>query len=225
MAVPAGITAPPTAPSRSSPSTFDSDAEAFVAWFPTFLDDWANLSASTFFAVQSDRYDTTAGKVQLTGAFGVGLVAGSYPLEYDFATYSANPTGLYWYNNTGSDPGPSNFGALLAFNYAASSQMRIAVDSGGGEMWFGRVHGVDGESAWNQVVHLNNLLGTVSQTGGVPTGAVIERGSNANGEYVRWADGTQICTNDNAAITTAPAAFTGTITKIDSDKLWLGRWF
>lgn len=42
------------------------------------------------------------------------------------------------------------------------------------------------------------LLGTVSQTAGVPTGAVIERGSNANGEYVRFADGTQIC---NAALT------------------------
>lgn len=39
-----------------------------------------------------------------------------------------------------------------------------------------------------------NLLGTVSQSGGTPTGAVIERGSNANGEYVRLADGTQICT-------------------------------
>ena len=38
------------------------------------------------------------------------------------------------------------------------------------------------------------LLGTVSQSDGVPTGAVIERGSNANGEYVRFADGTQICT-------------------------------
>lgn len=40
-----------------------------------------------------------------------------------------------------------------------------------------------------------NILGTVSQSGGVPTGAIIERGSNANGEYVRYADGTQICTN------------------------------
>lgn len=39
----------------------------------------------------------------------------------------------------------------------------------------------------------DNILGTVSQTAGVPTGAVIERGSNANGTYVRWADGTQIC--------------------------------
>ncbi|MDC0739521.1 DUF2793 domain-containing protein [Cognatishimia sp. SS12] len=39
-----------------------------------------------------------------------------------------------------------------------------------------------------------NLLGSVSESGGLPTGAVIEQGSNANGEYVRFADGTQICT-------------------------------
>lgn len=38
-----------------------------------------------------------------------------------------------------------------------------------------------------------NILGTVSQSGGTPTGAVIERGSNGNGEYVRFADGTQMC--------------------------------
>lgn len=38
-----------------------------------------------------------------------------------------------------------------------------------------------------------NLLGPVSQNAGVPTGAVIENGTNANGGYVRFADGTQIC--------------------------------
>jgi hypothetical protein len=37
-----------------------------------------------------------------------------------------------------------------------------------------------------------NILGTVSRSGGVPTGAVIERGSNANGSYVKFADGTMI---------------------------------
>ena len=61
---------------------------------------------------------------------------------------------------------------------------------------------------WNQsyddpqgdlVYHTANLVGTVSQSGGTPTGAVIERGSNSNGEYVRFADGTQICTNDDVA--------------------------
>jgi len=37
------------------------------------------------------------------------------------------------------------------------------------------------------------LLGPVSQVGGVPTGAVFESGSNANGTYVKFADGTMIC--------------------------------
>lgn len=40
----------------------------------------------------------------------------------------------------------------------------------------------------------NNIVGTVSQSGGVPTGAIIERGSNANGEYTKYADGTMTCT-------------------------------
>lgn len=40
-----------------------------------------------------------------------------------------------------------------------------------------------------------NLLGPVSQSGGTPTGAVIESGSDANGTWLRLADGTQICTS------------------------------
>ena len=38
-----------------------------------------------------------------------------------------------------------------------------------------------------------NLVGTVTETGGVPTGAVLESGSNADGHFTRWADGTQMC--------------------------------
>lgn len=49
-----------------------------------------------------------------------------------------------------------------------------------------------------------NLLGTVGQAAGIPTGAVIERGSNANGDYVRFADGTQICC-DTVSLTYASA--------------------
>lgn len=37
------------------------------------------------------------------------------------------------------------------------------------------------------------VIGTVSQLNGVPTGAIIERGSNANGKYVKYADGRLIC--------------------------------
>jgi len=63
-----------------------------------------------------------------------------------------------------------------------------------------------------------NILGTVSQSGGTPTGAIIETGSNANGVFTRFADGTQIChltvslvgfnaSGGNAYTWTFPAAF------------------
>ena len=57
---------------------------------------------------------------------------------------------------------------------------------------------------------LQDMVGTVAQSAGVPTGAIIERGSNANGEYVRFADGTQICRLTEAVFTystTASLAF------------------
>lgn len=56
----------------------------------------------------------------------------------------------------------------------------------------------------------SNILGTVSQSAGTPTGAIIERGSNANGQYVRYADGTQICFGYNLPGSgTFPSAFLG----------------
>jgi hypothetical protein len=60
-----------------------------------------------------------------------------------------------------------------------------------------------------------NLLGTVTQAGGTPTGAVLETGSNANGTYLRLADGTQICwqtassSSAGQTLWSFPAAFLG----------------
>ncbi len=55
---------------------------------------------------------------------------------------------------------------------------------------------------------MRDIVGTVSQSGGVPTGALMERGSNANGEYVRFANGVQVCWNEAVALasTDAPIA-------------------
>ena len=50
-----------------------------------------------------------------------------------------------------------------------------------------------------------NLLGAVSESGGSPTGAVIERGITAEGEFVRFADGTLICTANLTATTCTSA--------------------
>lgn len=57
------------------------------------------------------------------------------------------------------------------------------------------ISGVTGlQAALNSMYQKNNILGVVSQSNGVPTGAIIERGSNVNGDYVKFADGTLICT-------------------------------
>lgn len=56
----------------------------------------------------------------------------------------------------------------------------------------GRTAGTEWGS-WYELYHRGNIVGTVSQTSNIPTGAVIERGSNANGEYVKFADGTMMC--------------------------------
>lgn len=53
-----------------------------------------------------------------------------------------------------------------------------------------------------------NIVGTVSESSGTPTGAVIESGSNANGEYVRFADGTLICFYDGQSDTEFAAGAT-----------------
>ncbi|WP_256590571.1 MULTISPECIES: phage tail protein [unclassified Pseudomonas] len=47
-----------------------------------------------------------------------------------------------------------------------------------------------------------DLVGTVSQSGGLPTGSIIERKSNAGGEWVKFADGTLICWSGAASIPT-----------------------
>lgn len=85
-----------------------------------------------------------------------------------------------------------------------------------------------------------NLVGPVSQTGGTPTGAVLERGENADGSFVRLADGTQICWSDSfsvsatseaalSAVWTYPASFVASpsvgfsLTLIDTNWTGLSR--
>jgi hypothetical protein len=63
-----------------------------------------------------------------------------------------------------------------------------------------------------------NILGTVSESSGVPTGAIIERGSNANGEFVKYADGTMICTKDIGTVSPVTTVTMGGI------PYWADNW-
>ncbi|TPL39240.1 hypothetical protein [Mesorhizobium sp. B2-4-8] len=97
---------------------------------------------------------------------------------------------------------------------AAVAASGSASDLGSGTLPNARVSAtLTADKAFRQ----GNILATVAQSAGVPTGGIIERGANVNGSYVRYADGTQVCWNTlngttvagniNFAAVNYPAAF------------------
>jgi hypothetical protein len=56
--------------------------------------------------------------------------------------------------------------------------------------------------------HRGNIVATVGESGGIPTGGVVQKGSNVNGEFVKFADGTLICWH--SLLTSASAGVTWT---------------
>ncbi len=131
--------------------------------------------------------------------------------------------------------GPRSSGEELAYFRVRSSFIRFDSTSGGtllditpGTFVYRGYH----------VYRQNNIVGTVSESGGVPTGAIIEKGSNANGSWVKYADGTLICwrtwTTTSFAIDSAygdlaigaiawtyPAAFAGDLPTVSCS---YGKW-
>lgn len=102
----------------------------------------------------------------------------------------ANPIGL-----------PAGVYALIIRRTSAENVTQILHRQDSGvAMYVRSFDAVGGATQWSKVYDdsklydQSNIVGTVSQSGGVPTGAIIERGSNSNGEYTKLADGTLICT-------------------------------
>lgn len=62
-----------------------------------------------------------------------------------------------------------------------------------------------------------NIVGSVSQSGGVPTGAAIEYGTNVNGAYLRFADGTQICWANGVGSIWTTGTGTGNVFRTNPD--------
>ncbi len=156
-------------------------------------------------AVQLSTSDTASGKLLTVGAFGLGE-AETPPILADVDDPDT-PCGIWAVLGSGTANNASlpaalggtsgNKYAVIAVEKYSAVRVRqtvwstVANDAKVFERWY---RGLGWES-WQLVYGQRNILGTVAQSSGVPTGAVIERGNNANGEYVRFADGTQICTS------------------------------
>lgn len=118
--------------------------------------------------------------------------------------------------------GGASDAAFMMLHRPASYAVRFGLDTDNQL----KIGGFSLGSVAYKIFHQGSVLGPVSQAAGMPTGAVIERGSNANGEFVRFADGTQICTGTFPTLALAAnergspvaqlfaAAFTGNIAAI-----------
>lgn len=71
--------------------------------------------------------------------------------------------------------------------------------SSNGATIFGGTKAGDGPPSWRMYYNTNNAVGVVSYSNGASTGAVIESGSNANGIYIKWADGSMVCYRSHVA--------------------------
>jgi len=162
--------------------------------------------------VTTSATDTTAGRLLKVGDFGLG---GN---TVDIGATSWNditgPTrNLRGFLNISTD-GPITAGVWLEGTYySVSTGNGIFIGgilaSGVNEKTYFRVQASGAWQSWREIYHQSSILGTVSESSGVPTGAVIERGSNANGEFVKFADGTLICTFDFTVSSAIATSFLG----------------
>jgi hypothetical protein len=157
-------------------------------------------------AVQSSPTDTTIGALMPVGAFGLGGLAETSGSVDDYNTsYGYGQSKFIGHTSSSNAPANSPF---VGQNGAAGIQIFTEGGARGMQLMAqaqndatpvkNRIAFRSYDGAWAPWTHLftnTNILGNVLQTGGVPTGAIIERGSNANGEYMRLADGTQFCTS------------------------------
>lgn len=173
------------------------------SFFGTAWSDWTQSISSS--DVVTSTTDTTVGKLVSVGHMGWG--SASSPRITDFNTQSA---GGFYSTNTNASNAPSTsayVGATLAFNSTAYGQIAMATSSSvtNNKMYF-RNTSSGTPTAWKEVTTRNDIVGTVSGTSAAPTGSIIERGGNANGDYIKFADGTMICfrnMSDTIAIDTS----------------------
>ena len=177
-----------------------SGADGFIANKPT-------LGTAAALNVQSTAEDSTSNRVLKVGAFGLGST--SIP-TYVGNIDNINITSFYYYDTAYSSNGPTGVNWAYILTIAQGSyKVQVAWEASTVRV-FTRSRLAGGVwTNWSNWHHNATMLGGVSQSGGVPTGAIIEQGSNINGRYTRFADGTQICTmtvpNTAVPMTTAYA--------------------
>ncbi|MCA0922768.1 DUF2793 domain-containing protein [Pseudooceanicola nanhaiensis] len=166
--------------------------------------------------VQQAPEDGSAGQLMPVGAFGLGATAVALDSSADMAD---NLNATHFFANPSVNSVPANAPPVADMAWAgyqvritSSRSIRLVGSASGDHLfWQGKTSGTWED--WDRLFTQRSVLGSVTQSAGRPTGALIESGSGANGRYRRFACGFMECwhsmTASAAAATgwTFPAAF------------------
>lgn len=147
-------------------------------------------------AVQANPQDSTAGRLLAVGAFGLGGSTAPLLASLDATTTPAGDWRTADTVTSGTWPpaataGTPRNGIMTVQRPEAGTILQRWLQTDTATEWSRRNTGT-GWSAWSRTLP---VTGTVAMTAGLPTGAVIQRSTGTQGEFVRFADGTQICTH------------------------------
>lgn len=153
-------------------------------------------------ALQANATDVTAGKLLTVGAFGLGDDDGA-PVLTDLDDHNI-PNGFYRATNANAGTQPpvsSTVGAVISWKPSFNQSTQLYSNpNANGKTYIRKSTANTGWDTWREIYTQASILGTVSQSAGVPTGALIESGSNANGRYRRFACGMQECWRDDLSV-------------------------
>ena len=184
---------------RSARRVFRSNDSTWGAWRQSADTDLFGTAA--FATLTQSTTDTATGRVLKVGDYAIGGYVGSIVFE-SIVINSLTTTGDYYITTTngiGQLPiGTNGYMRVVGHSAQFVLQTFTAVDLSG--TWIRRMFsGTWGP--WRRVYNSFNAVGTVTSDGN--DSAIVERGSNANGHYVRYIDGTQICWTAGASLLTA----------------------
>jgi hypothetical protein len=182
----------------------------------------ATLGTAAAADITTSATDTTAGRLWANGPggmFGLGAFtltgASTFGVTSDATGLADIPATSFFVHSGAGKPGDAPLegaiqGAGVKVGGGANWNATIWAGLGSGR-WFGRVAPSSGDvGPWCEFVHNRNLLGTVSQSSGIPTGAAFQgnasAASPAGGYSQRTADGFQtvhhVVTSSSSADTT-----------------------
>jgi hypothetical protein len=191
----------------------------------------SNLGLGTSATLDATTTQTTTAPISFNTGHVTRVGEAVYASRYTFGTYSNVSTvvnidnvpggdaGLYTTANTNGGTYPTGFANVwieTQQTYTGSSRVQHAYSYAGSgttpnftnpKSWL-RVSNQPGTAwgRWCEIYNQSNVVGTVAGTSTVPTGSVIERGSNVNGEYTKFADGTMWCWHRQSGLSTASTA-------------------